>query len=708
MLLYPLRLVFLPQRSGLVPRLGGIRVPSAFDPAAVLYPVVLPVLVALSLSESRPGVLLPNIMLGLAALPARLIPRLGLENGCNPLHWLITLLPLLMSRITPRSLQACDNEPNTLDVHYPQTLHLEILALLFPLHQFLLMPLKYLTTSSLLVSELQLLSIALINLLLLSTSPQAVILQSVIWIGGPSIFVWCAHVLRWNVALERIPKRRFRQSVKAVDADDTLLSTLARGLNIYSRRKDIHASYADSDEDYLGRNTRTAQSHFTTERKQERPRSVSSVQRNLESSISIQGNAEWTLLSGPVINLNESGNATFQRRSTLPSLLDGSTLPHNLAKQYRQKRSMSLNIQEYLKMTPAQANARKWLYAGYIYTFVIFIILIIIRDFVASRALRGYEPIGWAVGYLFGDIGPLRILAITYSLEKWIVFPSLRWQDAYPTLEGDGWVQHVRHSVLGEANTRLALFAYWTGILSLGIITVLRSSSVIEVDTRRKVFHGMMVTMLLPTTFVDPAFLSLGLILVLAVFLLLELFRAAQLKPLSKPLAQFLTPYVDGRDLCGPVIVSHIFLLIGCAIPLWLSLAAIGRTGDSPWEGWEITTRDVSMVSGVICVGMGDAAASLVGRRFGQHKWPWAGGKSLEGSAAFAFAVTLGLVSAKAWLRAGGWQQTIDDYDSWITIIAKSVIAASGASFTEAVLTGCNDNVIVPIVLWLLVRGLQL
>jgi dolichol kinase len=259
----------------------------------------------------------------------------------------------------------------------------------------------------------------------------------------------------------------------------------------------------------------------------------------------------------------------------------------------------------------------------------------------------------------------------------------------------------------GEANTRLLLGGYCVSVIAIGMVVVLRLSSVVEVDTRRKVFHGMMVAMLLPTIFVDPAFVALALVLVLAIFLLLDLLRASQLPPLSKPLAYFLTPYVDGRDLRGPVVVSHIFLLIGCAIPLWLSLSSIGRTGDRPWEGWEVATRDVSMVAGVVCVGMGDAAASLIGRRYGRRKWPWAGGKSLEGSLAFAIAVTVGLVFGKAWLRLGQWH---DDgaAESWPVIVAKAAVSACGASLNEAVLTGGNDNVIVPVILWLLVRGVRL
>jgi dolichol kinase len=113
------------------------------------------------------------------------------------------------------------------------------------------------------------------------------------------------------------------------------------------------------------------------------------------------------------------------------------------------------------------------------------------------------------------------------------------------------------------------------------------------------------------------------------------------------------------------------------------------------------------MVSGVICVGMGDAAASLIGRRYGRHKWFWSGGKSIEGSLAFATAVTMALLAAKAWLRFGRWP-TDGNNDVWAVTIWKTGVVAGLASLTEAVLTGGNDNVVVPVVLWLCVKGLDI
>ncbi|RDL41175.1 Uncharacterized protein BP5553_01154 [Venustampulla echinocandica] len=400
-------------------------------------------------------------------------------------------------------------------------------------------------------------------------------------------------------------------------------------------------------------------------------------------------------------------NTTFnvQRRHTMSAVADTPIKSNKMTRSGRRKRTASSSIQSFFSLTQTQATARKWLYAGWVYTCILVIILGPVREYVGIFALYGNEPVGWALGYLFGDLPWFRMEVVKANLQRWICLPPRSGDENQESCHL-GWVEHLRHASFGEANTRLILCAYWLAIIVVGLAIVFRLSTIYEVDTRRKVFHFMMVAMLLPATYVDPTFASLALGLMLATFLLLDLFRASQLPPLSKSLAYFLTPYVDGRDLKGPVVISHIFLLIGCAIPLWLSLGTLPRTGKGYLLGWEVATREVSMVSGVICVGLGDAAASLIGRRFGRHKWIWGGGKSIEGSVAFASAVSMALVLAKAWLRIGGWPGNNDN--TWALTVGKAGVAATVASLTEAVLTGGNDNVVVPIVLWLCVKGLDI
>ncbi|KAK0516216.1 hypothetical protein JMJ35_000819 [Cladonia borealis] len=509
-----------------------------------------------------------------------------------------------------------------------------------------------------------------------SESPQAVILKSLLWLGGLSVFVLCGKVLSWGVALARIPSWRFRQPKSRTREDSVIVSAVDDCLNGRLSRWVLTAGLSDdSDSDDLER-----LSGFF-------------IGKDFRSQFSVDAQPSQGRLRG-------------QRRYTLPSY--GGTHPGIPPKQIPKRNSISrlqtIRSWSFRSLIKAQAVVIKWTFAIYVYSMVIAVIAFGVRPYVSRKALHDQEPIGWALGYLFGEIPLFRAYVVDCNLADWIRLPP-GILDHSSSLKASSWTR-LNYSNWGAANVRLLICGYCLVVIAGGLAAVFRLSSVAEVDTRRKVFHGMMVAMFLPTIFLDPTFVSLALILILAIFLLLDLFRASQLPPLSKPLTYFLAPYVDGRDHRGPVIVSHIFLLIGCAIPLWLSLAAVQLEGEMPWEGWDVVRREVSMVSGVICVGMGDAAASLIGRRFGRRRWCWSGGKSLEGSLAFAIAVVLGLSFAKWWLQIGGWNN--NNGDSWSTTLGKACIAATGASLTEAVLTGGNDNVIVPVILWLLVRGLRI
>lgn len=679
--LYPFRIRS--SRNGLRPlKLPTFSISSSFDPAPLLYPIIIPVLVSLSLPHRNPPLVLPNILLALSSLPPQTIPFHDCGSGLSVSHWMVTLAPLVLSEHfswdtapKPLALLGCDSET---------------LALVFPLHQALIPTLDFLLTTSILPAELQLLTTALINLFLFASSPQAEILKSLLWLGSMCIFASCQYVLRWEVALARIPSWKFRRSPSGSRSRKSLLSfAYHKFCQRISRVNSAEGATSDSDA----------------------PDGYPAV----KSRKTMHDSHKHAPSSGPVSAVdNVTTEEAFQqyqshrRRHTISSF---GTLPPQRVRTTpsgRRKRSMAPGHSSFLSMTVSQVQVRKWLYALYVYTAVLIIIMGPVRKYVSERALHGFEPFGWALGYLFGNLSSFRFWVLMWNLDHWIPLPSREVSDTSCRF---GWLQCLREGTLAPANARLLICLHCILIILTGLGVVFRLSSVTEVDTRRKVFHGMMVLMFIPTIYIDPAFCALALALTLSVFLLLDLFRASQLPPISRPLTYFLAPYVDGRDHRGPVIISHIFLLIGCSIPLWLSLADVPRTGTSPWIGWDVPTRDVSMVSGVVCVGMGDAAASLVGRRFGRHKWLWGGGKSIEGSVAFAAAVSCGLLVARIRLfqtglpvsgSAGGIN------DSWLSAAGKAILAAGGASATEAILTGCNDNVLVPVVLWLLVRGLGL
>ncbi|OIW29792.1 hypothetical protein CONLIGDRAFT_596672 [Coniochaeta ligniaria NRRL 30616] len=687
--IYPIRLVFWAYRHGQPSRIIPISIPPSFDPAPILYPQILPTLLSLLVAANVQGAVPTNVILSLSTLPALLIPTIGSYETLNPVHWLLTCVPLFL---------ASDNSAHPGATPLPtETPGKDLLVLIYPLHQHLCSILQYLTTTSLLTAELQLLSVGLINTLLLSYSPQAQILKALLWVAGLGIIILCGPVIRWGIILARVPKWRFSRSVAP-----------ARGFSVSRLLRSILLVFTRPRHDFPVPDFE----HTTAESGNS---SDDDYDMNLSRAMSIERARRR-------VSLNSAGEGadghvpppdgvfpSSTRRHTLPAHVKPGPQSKTHTPSGRRKRSASSTVQSFFSLTRAQATTRKWLYAGYVYVCILAIILGGVREYIRVYALAGNEPIGWALGYLFGDLPWFRFQVVKANLQRWVLLPPR--SDDGTEVCFLGRVEHIRHAFLGEANTRLFLSGYFLAIIVTGLAVVFRLSPIYEVDTRRKVFHFMMVAMFLPATFVDPTFAALGLSIVLAVFLLLDLLRASQLPPLSKPIANFLTPYVDGRDLRGPVVVSHIFLLIGCAIPLWLSLAALPRAGRGALAGWEVPTRDVSMVSGVVCVGLGDAAASLIGRRWGRRKWLWGGGKSLEGSLAFGLAVFVGLMAASVWLKIGGWpvsggrEASAAVLQGWGATVQKTALCASMASLTEAVLTGGNDNVVVPVVLWACVKS---
>ncbi|EEH47057.2 dolichol kinase [Paracoccidioides brasiliensis Pb18] len=690
------------------------------DPAPLIYPVLLPVLIALSLVNNRQNLILPNIILGLSSIPLPMIPLHDLLHGCALTHWAVAAFPIITSDIFTRSPMGL------------RDLNPELLLLIFPLHQALVTTLNFIFTTSLLPTELQLLATGLINILLFTQSPQAEILKALLWIGGICMLILCRQVLHWEVVLARVPSWKFSRT-----------PTRATGLMSFFRMLDQKLccklmSHAGLTEEVLT-DSGLPISRFTVAMGEEYQEHHRLKQREFDR-ISCGGQAAVSgICTAPNGENVKSNDSIFlqecppsrkskltkgrQRRQSLNFDDGDANDPVKTTPGGRRKRLMTPNLQSFTSLTFAQAHVRKWAYALYVYEVTLFIIFLPVRRYIGRNALHGNDPFGWAIGYLFGNIPPFRFWLVRSNMENWVRLPPLLDEELKSQSCRLGWVDHLRQDTFGEANTRLLIAFYCVLVIVVGLALVVRLSGTVEVDTRRKVFHGMMVLTFLPTTFIDPTFTALALALILAVFLLLDLFRASQLPPISRPLTYFLAPYVDGRDHRGPVIVSHIFLLIGCAIPLWLSLAGIPRSGIPPWDGWEVETRDLSMVTGIIGVGMGDAAASLVGRRYGRRRWFWGGGKSIEGSVAFAAVVFVGILVARTWLILGGWDRSVSASmsevitsswarmamsDGWATIVGKSLLAAFGSSFTEAVLTGGNDNVVVPLVLWLLVRGLGL
>jgi dolichol kinase len=90
---------------------------------------------------------------------------------------------------------------------------------------------------------------------------------------------------------------------------------------------------------------------------------------------------------------------------------------------------------------------------------------------------------------------------------------------------------------------------------------------------------------------------------------------------------------------------------------------------------------------GVLSLGIGDAVASIVGRRIGYTRWSGASGKTLEGSAGFTISVVASAVAM--WLVGA-----VDSFG-----LAPFVVTTVLAMLMEA-FSAQNDNLVLPIYGW--------
>ena len=194
----------------------------------------------------------------------------------------------------------------------------------------------------------------------------------------------------------------------------------------------------------------------------------------------------------------------------------------------------------------------------------------------------------------------------------------------------------------------------------------IRKASYLSLNARRKFFHALAVLLFLPGIALDPAFTHLAFSLAFSIFIFAEYVRYYALYPFGAALHVFMSEFLDHKD-SGPVILSHFYLLTGCAGPLWL-------------EGHSRILQQ----TGVLVLGIGDSLASVVGRRYGRLYWPGGSSKTVEGTLAFVTSIM-----GAAWLlRLVGWCESFD--------LGKYFVVVSALGLLEGV-SDQHDNLVLPI-----------
>jgi dolichol kinase len=223
---------------------------------------------------------------------------------------------------------------------------------------------------------------------------------------------------------------------------------------------------------------------------------------------------------------------------------------------------------------------------------------------------------------------------------------------------------------------RLGFMALSLSFVAVSLVIVGRQT-VKATTSVRKYFHLFTVVVYTFGVFVDPDFLFLSSIVAVCTLTLIESFRFHGIEPFSSFLDSVLFTFLDEKD-SGALILTHIYLQTGCSLPLWLShdLAK---------------TNAVCLLSGVLAIGVGDAAASVVGSRFGRVKLPDSN-KSVEGTLASVAAQLFYLWALEALGVMG--KATLE----WnVTLFLPIMICA----VVEAIVTQV-DNIVLPLVLYTL------
>lgn len=116
----------------------------------------------------------------------------------------------------------------------------------------------------------------------------------------------------------------------------------------------------------------------------------------------------------------------------------------------------------------------------------------------------------------------------------------------------------------------------------------------------RKYFHCVVVAIFMPGILLDPELLFVASVVALSGFLFIEAIRLFNFEPVGPFLQKSLSKFLDSKDE-GLLILTHIYLLVGCSLPIWIF----------PFDITNNKTDILILSSGIISLGIGDTAASI-------------------------------------------------------------------------------------------------
>lgn len=244
---------------------------------------------------------------------------------------------------------------------------------------------------------------------------------------------------------------------------------------------------------------------------------------------------------------------------------------------------------------------------------------------------------------------------------------------------------------LTRSQTRLYLLAYWVLLAALASVVVLHQNYKRASGSKkhqastvvRKYFHLIVVATYVPGLMYDRQLLHVASVSCLAAFLLLEYVRYFRIRPLGQVLRQLLTLFLDERD-SGPLILTHIYLLLGMSLPIWLFPGPCAPKGSLPGAGGLVP------YAGVLAVGVGDTVASIFGSTMGEIRWPGTK-KTMEGTATSVFAQ---IIAVAIFLI---FDEAVNLNASYAWVLGSMALVSMLEAYTAQI-----DNLLLPLYLFIL------
>ena len=167
--------------------------------------------------------------------------------------------------------------------------------------------------------------------------------------------------------------------------------------------------------------------------------------------------------------------------------------------------------------------------------------------------------------------------------------------------------------VFNNFRPRLAISLYWLVLLLSGFFILEFKLFCTNFNGRRKFYHLLCVLLFTPAVIYDQEFLRFSLVIALGLFIGIEYFRIAYRLDF---ITERLSSHLKKSELAFFIILAHIQLLLGCAIPIWL-----------------VDNSNVAL-AGITALGVGDSFSSIIGLSYGRHRF-FTGNKSWEGIIGF-------------------------------------------------------------------------